>query len=337
MANVYADTVLLDARAFIAANLNKKFELRRNLSKVTDAFLMDREFTVPNLSAIKKANTQATKAMYYKALDFTIISAKSNTPTGEMSGTGIVTLSWSQSGFEVKVNSKQLAGNEVDPVQSFAYSLYNGERTFWDDFDSSILLAWLDTNKSTVNSGESGTFATGLMTVAVAAEDQFYNLLDGDMALNNMTGEFIDIHSTYWLTKARHYAHQGSMNDETLDYQFAGFHLKPSNNLAKGTGNVAMHYIIPRGGVSLLDWNHPDNRGGKTGANGQLTTMQSMFYPQLSFDVFIKESWADSTADGGDVQDLTYVYEFILNYSVAKQPFTTAGLTPIFKYANSAT
>jgi len=83
MANVYADTVLLAARAWIKEQDNKAFELRPVVSNIIEAYLLDREYTIPNLAAIKAATTQTTTAMYFKDKTFTIGTAKSNTLSGQ--------------------------------------------------------------------------------------------------------------------------------------------------------------------------------------------------------------------------------------------------------------
>lgn len=333
MADVYADTALLEARAFISEDQNKKFELRKTKNMVVDAFLRNRDFTVPNLAAIKQATTQATYFEYMKSGTFTVNAAKSNTPSGEKSGSGKTALTWATKTFVVDLPTKQYLGNEVSRAKGFAYSLWNGEKSFWNTM-ATTLLAYLNTNKSTVNAGDGydGTLAAGTMTVANASADQFYNIVTGHMYLNNFDGPFIDIYSSYWQKYVRHFQNQGAGNDENLSYQFGGYMFHPANSLAPGAGNLAKHYVVPEGGIVMLDWNEVPNRNGQKMAAVELTTVPSLFFPDVSFDVMIKESLGDTSADGGTVQDITLTYEFALNYSLATQPFTTAGQTAIHEY-----
>lgn len=333
MADVYADTVLLNARAFINENQNKGFELRRTKNMVVEAFLRNREFTVPNLADIKKATTQTTQFMYMKSKDFTIGSAKSNTPSGEKSGSGITSLSWSTKTFIVDLPTKQYLGNEVSRDKGYAFSIYNGEKTFWNTM-ATTLLAYLNSNKSTVNSGDGydGTLAAGTMTVPYSEADQFYNILQGHMDLNSFNGPFMDICSSYWTKYVRHFAAQGAGNDENLSYQFGNFLVHPANSLAAGTGNSSKHYIVPEGGIVMLDWNELPNRNGQKMAAYELMTYESMFFPGIFFDVMVKESIGDTSSDGGTVQDFTLTVEFALNYALATQPFTESGRTAIYEY-----
>ena len=333
MADVYSATVLQDARAWIKDENNKSFELRPVKTYILPAFLKDRQFTVPNLAEIKAATTQATKAMYFTKKDFTINSSKSNTPSGEKSGTAITTLSWSTKGFAIDLPSKQYDGNEVARMKGFAMSLYNAEKTFWASFDET-LLAYLIANKTTVNDAAGGgTESGGDFIISNGEADEFYNVLDAHMAQNDFDGEILDVHDTYWKKYVRHYAAQGSGNSTNLSYQFSGFTTFSSNKIVNGTGVLSTHYIIPKGGVAILDWNEPANkRGDKLNDGSYLGLYQSLFYPEITFDLFVKSAWGDTSSDGGTVQDKTETFEFSLNYSVTTQPFTEAGRSAIMKY-----
>ena len=333
MADVYSSTVLQDARAWLKDEANKSFELRPVKTNIMSAFLREREFTVPNLGDIKAATTQTTTAMYFTSKDFTINTSKSNTPSGEKSGTSSTNLSWSVKGFTVDLPSKQYDGNEVARAKGFAMSLYNAEKTFWSSFDET-LLAYLVANKSTVNSADGGgSFTTDIFTIDYAERDEFYNVLDAHMAQNDYDGEILDIHDTYWGKFVRHYAAQGPMNSTNLSYQFNGFTTYSSNKITPGSAQLSLHYIVPLHGVAIIDWNEPANRrGDKLHDGSYLGTYQSLFYPEVTFDLFVKSAWGDTTADGGSVQDKTETFEFSLNYALTTQPFTESGRTAIMAY-----
>jgi len=334
MADVYSSTVLQDARAWLKDESNKKFELRPVKTFILPAFLKDRDFTIPNLSEIKAATTQTTTAMYFTKKDFTINTTKSNTPSGEKSGTSSTDLTWSISGFTVDLPSKQYDGNEVARMKGFSMSLYNAEKTFWAEFDET-LLAYLIANLSTVNNGSerNGDFSGSTFTIDYASRDQFYNILDAQMAMNDFGGETLDIHDTYWKKFVRHYAAQGSANDENLSYQFDGFTTYASNKIVPSSSELTAHYVVPLHGIAIIDWNEPANkRGDKLNDGSYLGTYQSLFYPEMTFDLFVKSAWGDTTADGGTVQDKTETFEFSLNYALTTQPFSEAGRTAIQKY-----
>jgi hypothetical protein len=342
-ADVYSDTVLLAARAFIKDQNNKKFQLRPEYTRIVDTFMKDREYTIPSLSNLRSATTRATDAMYLKTKDFTVGSSKACTVVGEQSGSGKVTLSWATKTVKIATSFKQHAGNEVAQAMALANDLYNAEKSLF--FGASgldaALLAYLDTNKSGVNAGGSGSFdaTNDIMAIATANVDDFYNLVTADMQMNNYNPMFNDIHNTMWTAKQRRYVNQGGGNSTNLAFQFAGFDFHASNLIVPATiGSNAyssVHYVVPDGGVALLDWNDPLNRAGAAIGDKEWSTYQSILMPGLTLDLFKLKACADTSADGGGTQDLTENWELSLNYALAKQPTATG--TPIFKYGTLET
>lgn len=339
-ADVYADTVLQAARAFLKDENNKKFQLRPNFTKILNVFLKDREYTIPALSSIKQATTQTTTAMYLKTKDFTISSSKSCAPTGEQSGSGSVNLTWTQKGFKIYTSFKQHAGNEVNMGRALANDLYNAEASFWTRSSGidAALLTYLETNKSGVNNGSSGTFdsTNDIMWVSNANKNRFYNLVTADMQMNNYMPIYNEVHNTAWTAEQQYYVNQGAGNSINTQFQFSGFEFMPSNLISVGTigGNTygSIHYIVPDGGVAILDWNDPLNRAGKVSGNKSWSTFQSIFHPEFTFDLYKVSDCADTSSDGGATQDYTEVWEFTLNYALAKQPISVATEEAIFKY-----
>ncbi len=197
-ADVYADTVLLKAQARIKDVNVKKFQSRPVLTNAIGVFLKDREYTVPNLAKIRRAATQATEALYMKRKDFTIITSKSCSPTGETSGSGKVDVTFVQRGFRISSNYKQYQGNQVTAAEALANDLWNGENSLWTAVDQ-YLIDYLETNKSGTNlggsavlSGISAGFDTvhDIMPIDDSKELFFYNLVRADMAKNNYSGNF---------------------------------------------------------------------------------------------------------------------------------------------------
>ncbi len=337
--NVYADTVLQAARAFIKDESNRKFELRPNLTRIIDAFTKDREFTIPGLSEIRKAKTQATTALYLRAKDFTINSSKSCAPAGEQSGSANVAISFNEKGFTIKTNHKQHHGNEVSLQRAFANDLFNAEKTFWENLDQT-LLTHLETNKSGVNNGGgAGTnfdAVNDIMAIDNSKEKFFYNIVMAQLQQNNYSPEFLEVHDTFWTAAQRQYINQGAGNSENTAFQFAGFQFFPSNLISPGViGNNtydSIHFMIPTGGVAILDWNDPLNIEGAVTGEKSWSTFQSLFRPEFTFDLFRTSSCADSSSDGGNTQDWVETWEFTLTFALATQPVPDANDTPIFKY-----
>lgn len=337
-ADVYSDTVLQAARAFIKDENNKKFELRPNFTNILGMFMKDREFSLPNLAELRAATTRTTTAMYLKKKTFTVGSSKSCSPSGQQSGSDSVDLSWAMKNVVITTNFKQHAGNEVSQARAFANDLYNAEVSLWESVDSA-LLTYLEANKSAVNNGGSGEFDSDndIMWVANTNVDDFYNLLTSDMKLNNYNPTYLEAFNTMWEAKQRKYINQGAGNNQNTAFQFAGFEFFPSN-LISGTptigGNTytSIHYVVPQNGVAILDWNDPLNRAGKVSGEKSWSTYQSILRPEFTFDLFKVSSCGDTTSSGGGTQDFTETWELTLNYALAKQPVPTADETPIYKY-----
>ncbi len=336
MADVYSDTVLQTARAFIADEKNKKFQTRPVITQVIDVFMKDREYTVPNLAAIKQATTQATHAMYLNRKAFTIGTTKSCTPSGEQSGSTSVEVDWTLRNFVVKSNFTQHQGNEVGQLMAMANDMWNGEISLWSAIDQ-ILLDYLESNKSGVNAGASGTFnaAEDIMWITNANKSFFYNLVSADMQMNNFNPMYLDLFNTAWEAERQKWLNQGSGNSTNTAFQFDGFQFFKSNLLSGdqdlGNGDSqSIHYVVPEGGVAVLDWNDPLNRGGKVSGNTTWTTMRSILRPEFTFDVLHTTGCADTSTSGGKTQDFTETWEFSLNFATAKQPLASG--TPIFKY-----
>jgi hypothetical protein len=343
MANTYASSVLLEARAKLAGFPQEKFEQRKNLSKITPVFLEGQNM-IPDLAAIKEAKTQETKIEYLKATDATLITTKSCAPSGEVGGSGIATVSWNQLGFVAKSNSKQHDGNEYKQAEALSNLLFQLEADFWWKSGTSmeaLQYAYLEANRTTVNaistSGVSRNDWVGAAAYTVdvtnANRDEFYNLALSDMQLNNYSGMINDVFNTGWGQDQRFWAAQGAGNSTNTQFQYQSgmFKYAPSNLIVPSGYYNSVHYLIPEGGVAMITWNDPQNRRRKVSGSNEWTTMQSRFFPGVTFDVFITEACADTTDDGGGKQDLVATYEIVCNYAFVKQPMTTG--TPIFKYS----
>lgn len=336
-ADVYADTVLQAARAFIKADNNRKFNLKPVFSTIMPIFTQGREYTIPELSSIRKATTQTTSALYMKKGSFSVGTAKTCAPTGQTSGSGKVDLTWATKNVEILSNYKQYQGNEVAQGMAFANDLYNAEVALWLSMETT-LLAYLEANKSGVNNGGSGTFNTtyDIMSITNSNKSMFYNLVNADMLKNNYNPMYLEAHDTMWYAKQQQYINQGAGNSVNTEFQFAGFEFHPSNLITPGViGNGtydSIHYFVPTGGVVMLDWNDPLNRAGKVSGEKIWGTYQSLIHPEITFDLYKISGCADTTTSGGGTQDFVEKWELSLTYSLAKQPIETVDETPIYKY-----
>ncbi len=337
-ANVYVDTALLDAQAFIKADPLKRFQLRKELTEALPIFEKDREFTIPNLASIRSSTTRATTALYLKNKDFTEIGSKSCDPSGETSGSSSVPINWAKKTYAMSFNEKQFDGNQVSIDQARAIDLWNLEKTLWKDVDQAAI-DYLETNRSAINNGESGSFDTvnDIMAINASDADEFYNLVGADMQINNYNPMYSDLFNTMWGANKNFIFAQGAGNDTNLEFQNVGFNYYRSNLIS---GNVtignntytSIHYVVPDQAVAVLDWNESLNVRTKQSADKFWFTMDSSMRPGYKFDVFKKTGCGDTTSSGGAPQDYTEVWEITIWYAFAKQPLSGVNETGIFKY-----
>lgn len=341
MAN-YASSVLQDARAKQIELFARKFEGRPQNSFLMDMFLKNRSLTIPRLQDIRQAETQTTSTLYLKKTGYTVDDAKSCAPVGEQGDSGIVDLTWATKSVQVITSAKRHQGNEYKMSESLAWELLMAEQALWKDGAASMevaLATYLDTNRTQVNLANTESVNTwdGVnfnMDVAFANKSQYYNLLLDDMHLNKYGGNFMEAYNTTWGADIRSQSNQGEANSTNQSFQYSNpfnFDGYSSNLIAKGAEG-SVHYVIPEGGVAILDWNDPLNRSGKVSGDKEWALYESRFFPGIMLDLFMVTACADTSATGGGVQDYTHTYELSFNYSLTHQPLSTANETPIFKY-----
>jgi len=339
-ANAYSSTILQNVRAFISDPVNK-FELRSQNYGGISAFLKKREYTIPALEDIRQSQNQTAQAMYMKSKSFTVGSARSCTPSGETSGSGIVSLSWDTLSDAAEFPYEVFGNNEVTLMKAMANDFYNMEVSILDSLETAII-AYCEANKTGVNALSGLTNAQntwiggGVDTVQVANANinRFYNLARADMKSNNYKGEIMEIHDVQWTAEQAYYQAQGDANSANTAFQFFNFDSHYSNAITPSGYNNHIMYLIPTGGSALLDWTRPLNRESRPMENGERwTTYDSLFFPGLRYHLFEKTGCDDSTASGGSTQDKVTTMELSLDYSLVKAPLSTANETPIFKYA----
>jgi len=343
MAN-YADSVLLEARLKLQERAQRKFEQRREISSLYDMFKAGQEY-IPALERIRQSSQQATSIKYLKKMTFTDGSDKSCNPSGDDNDSGDVDLTWVPKKRTIKVSEKRMFNNEYSAAEDLANKMYQMELDMFNGASGleSVMVAFLEANKTQVNAIEgsnsvntwNGAGLGDYVETANADIARFYNYLRADMLLNNYNAQvepIWDVHDAIWSADVANYAAQGTANSVNTAYQFDGFPRITSNFINPAGYFASTHYVVPNGGVAALFWNNPLNRQGRVSGDAEWTTMQSMFRPDITYDVYIKTGCEDTTAIGGAKQDYVTEYEFSFEYALVAQPITNAGETPIFKY-----
>lgn len=342
MAN-FADTVLLNARAKQTEILREKFEGRPRFTELVEAWMNTASQTIPNLAEIREATTQTTQTMYQKKIAQTPGSAKSCSPSGANGDTGIVNLSWLTRNVIVTISEARHDGNEYKMAEALATMLLDAEKDLFKGATNSVdaaIFAYLEANRTQVNAASTGGHNTWNgtdfdMDVANASVGSFYNFLYDEMQKNGYEGSFYDMFNTTWGAYARDQANQGEANATNTKFQYQmpfDFNGFASNTIVPGT-NLSTHFVVPEGGITILDWNDPKNRRGNLNTGDKYwDTYQSKFMPGVTLDLFKTVACADTSGSGGSVQDLVHTYELSINFALTHAPLSAANETPIFKY-----
>ena len=333
MAN-FASTILLNARAWLTDE-KQKFELRTDRWNAIKAMLKFREYTFPELDSLRLSSKRATQAMYLKKKTFTLSETHSCDPSGERGDSAIQTLTWDKKTGVYDLPTKPFNNNELTRERAFAVYMRELERNILDETETAVI-TFLEANKSTSNAassdGHNTWFPAGsLMQVSLADLPRFYNYAKMEMEMNFHYGNIQSIHNTSWLAEIQNYTNQGPANSTNTAYQFPGFEMYPTNAISPSGYYNHYPYLVPDGGISMIDWIDPVNIAGGIKDGRKWTTWESLFFPgQLRFQLFIKEGCVDSSDYGGDTQDPADIFELGLTYSLNYAQQSTG--TPIFKY-----
>jgi hypothetical protein len=336
-ANTFADSVLQEARGIITKD-KQNFNLRPIMTNILPMFTNKREFTVPDLAKIKESDIQETSALYLKKGAFTINTDKTCTPAGETTGSAKVDVEWQKLGFAVRSANKPFRNNVFKKATVLAHDLYRAELAFWEELDQ-VLLDYLEANKSSVNLGTRyGGFdvANGIYGIDKQYETRFYNIVQAHMKKNNYRPMYQQVNDTMFDAVRQFFGNQGPTNGTNTAFQFDGFTWQNSNLIEPGTIGAntyeSISYIVPEGGVAILDWNDKQNMEGDSTGSSEWGRYQSLVHPEFTFDLFKTEECADTTSSGGGKQDKVENFEMTLNFALVKPPIEVVGETPIFKY-----
>ncbi len=342
MADELADSVLLEARGMQSQRKERLFEQRPDNSRVLDAYTVDREMSVPNLDEIRQAQTQTTKVNYLDNLAYTVNTATGCDPTAEYSGSSILTATWAKKSVTVGMRHDQLQGNDYSAARILSTRLWLAEKSIWESLNTT-LVADLDADRNTTDlwsaTGSKGTWddTDDLMEIDSGDSADFYNNMLADMMAANWNGPFDHVHDMIWTADRRKNEAQGAGNSTNTSFQFSDgvWASHPTVDIdasqtINGQAYTSIGYIIPRGAVSILDWNDPKCRKELRKDDSQYWgTYQSLWHPEFTFDLMTKLDCADTSSDGGTTQDLVTKWELTLNYSLLTQPQATGA--PIIK------
>lgn len=338
MAN-YQPSILLDAIGIVTDRFNAH-EMRPGFFGATQAFLKYRDYSIPDLSAIRKSPQRTTKVKYLDKTTQSTISARSCSPSGVFGDSSEATITWNTIGFTVYTSEKLFENNYYSQAQAFANDLYGGMLNAHEALETAIV-AYLEANKTGVNAGSAwmGTFDTvdDIFDVAVADKTRYYNYVQTVMRENKYRGELDAIQNVAAGAIMMEQLAQGAGNSANTNYQYGNINFLESNYVTTASDYLINSYVFNPYSVALLDWIPALNVRGKISGENEWTTMGDLFGLPITWSVFKKAACDTTYSIGGEAQDLVTTWEVTCDFGLVKAPITVADETPIFKFGLKTT
>lgn len=333
--DAFSSTIMLEARTMMDARINAAIEMRKNYSKIMDCALESTKVS----GAIISKDLQTSKITYMKNKLFTVNSTRSCSEAGEQGGSGIATVTFVHRNVGFWISKSQAGVNDFDYIKQLANNLYQAEQSLCGGVDT-YLVAQLAAYKSTVNLADEdpNILNTDVMEVVKADVPRFYSLLRSDMKINNYDDSimFYDIANSSWKSthNAGNFGGVSNLMDKPEDNNVKQFF---SNSLgtAKGTYG-SFHYVIPEGGLYLVD-RMPASFDGEIRGSKQMLTYSSKLYPGIVFQLTIDKNCTDTSLTGGKTADAVNVYTLGWDFAAGLLPLSNSGETMNMAYATLTT
>lgn len=329
----YSDSVLLDGIGKLTTLMNEK-TLRREQYGALDAYVLNREFSLPELAELRTAERRAVKTKYLKRTSGTPGSSRTCTPSASLGDSGNIDITWTTYSDTFKTTDKVFRNNEFSSSNQLANDMFNTFLDLYTKIETDVV-AHLEANKTGVNVGTLGTFDTvnDIMEIANADRDNYLNYIRTMMLANKYSGTLIDVHTINLDALYREQRNQGESNDRNDAFQFSGFDHFPSLSITNASDHFGTSYILETNSVAIADWIPAANREGVRQGDRTWTTMPDPFGYPWSWSVFRVESCSDTSSEGGNTQDPVITWEVSLDLSLNVAPIDVSDETPIFKHA----
>lgn len=333
MAN-YAASVLAEAKLILASRFSAP-EMRVKSPNVLGAFMKNTDLAIPNVGELRTAAARAEKGYFFNRSKRANTAARAYNHTGTVGDSTEVAFSWATYGDVFQTSLKRSQNNIFNDAQLLANEIENALKNIYESADAAAL-AYLGTNKTTVNAAtKNGVYdaINDSFEIATANIARFIQHAKSMMRQNYHNGMGELILDPVLFLEAEHYLQQGAGNNANLAYQVAGVNLWEAITLADANYPLGAGYIIPEGTIGVVDWIDPKNRTGwgdyesYNGGYGTITDPRT----GLTMALHGYSQRADTSAAGGDVQDVTTEWEISVDLSFNNAPLTTANETTIFE------
>lgn len=333
MAN-YAASVLAEAQLI----LNERYasaEKRLKAPGVLGSFMKNTDLAIPNVGTLRTKEERAEKAYFNNRSKRANTASRTFDHAGVVGDSTAVTLAWATYGDKFKTSLKRSDNNVFADAEIMANEMDNAFKNIYESMDAAAL-AYLGTNKTTVNAAtKNGTFNATFdaFEIATANIARFIQHAKSMAKQNYYGGAAELILDPILFLEAEHYLQQGGSNATKTDYQRLGANLWEAITLSDANYLVGAGYIIPEGTIGMVDWIPSQNRNGQGNFESVLGGYGSIVDPisGLTMALHGYATRADTSAAGGDTQDVVNEWEISTDISFNNAPLSVAGETSIFE------
>ena len=292
-----------------------------------------------NLNALKKSDEQPTKAILFNR-DYQVSgTAKAHDHTAaNFADSFEKDIAYIKRNQTFKVSYKQADNNQFTYDEILQHNIKNAIINLYEDI-SAYAVGWLDTNRSQVGIDSLMLFddvTNYRFDNALADKDNFFEYLKSCMRKNKYRPMYDVVGDQLNAAEFRRIGAQGSGNSTNLSYTIPGLSYVEEEQIANSAAGLC--YAWAKGMVGMTSWNEPLNRrglGSPDANEGMFTTFGDPIF-NLTHDLHIQRSIADTSGSAGNVQDVVDEYELTTIFTVQGAFESTANAGPIFKFEQAA-
>lgn len=333
MAN-YAASVLAEAKLILSERYSAP-EKRLKTAGVIGAFMKNTDIAIPNVGTLRTKEERAEKGYFFNRSKRSTTTSRTHNHTGTVGDSSEVAFTWETFADNCQTSLKRSDNNIFADAQLLANELDNVFKNMYESMDAKAL-SYLGTNKSLVNGAtKNGSFeATNKVFEILAVDkDRFFQYGKSMLKQNHYKGMADVICDPILFAQAEYLASQGQSNATNSGFQFSGLNFFESVDLSDSNYGNGDAYFIPEGTIGVVDWIPSQNRQGVGNYESVLGGYGTIQDPisGMTFAVHAYSDRADTSASGGDKQDVVTNWEISVDLSFNKAPINVTDESTIFE------
>jgi hypothetical protein len=331
------------------SKINKKYnanELREQQNPILRKALGYSDLIVANVEQIKQSDKRTVYGYFLKRTASTAGTARVAAPTGVQADSGQITLPWVTFSETLGINMQVGMDNVFDTMTLLDYQIIDKQRIIRERIGKYIVTqlhanrthaapvttgtrnaAWNGTNFAWENSSAQANFFYQNVA-SVLRQNRYYDKLDV-------------ISDPITFKQANFLQFQGAGNQQNLSFQFQSFnpdgimeHEVLGNEVATAYAN-GCSIVLPNASFAVIPWIPKINRDGfgdYESFNGGFGTLPDAAGQPLTYAVRGWASKADTSSNGGTVQDIHMDLELSVDISFNVAPISVSGETAIYEF-----